>query len=235
MNLKSIQFVYAIAALTVALSCTSNNRAFAQSPPFWSEIQAFVERDRITGTKPCGVVFVGSSSIRFWVTLKKDVPKQHIVRRGFGGGHLTHVNRYFAQLIRPHRPSKVVLYAGENDIAAGRSPKDVLNALKNFLNLKSKALNTTPVYFIAIKPSRYHWDKFAKQARTNALIHEYATTRPDLVFIDVVPLMLRNGKPKNIYVADGLHMNRAGYKLWKQAVTNAFERSDVSKAQHCKS
>jgi hypothetical protein len=34
------------------------------------------------------VLFVGSSSIRFWKSLPKDFPKYHVINRGFGGSQI---------------------------------------------------------------------------------------------------------------------------------------------------
>jgi len=127
-----------------------------------------------------------------------------------------------------------VVYAGENDIAGGRSPNEVLAALKSFMRLKTQSLGPTPVYFIAIKPTPYHWDKFARQSRANGLIKTLAEARSDLVFVDIVPVMLENGRPKGIFLGDGLHMNRNGYTLWARAVREALDRSGVSAARYCK-
>lgn len=205
-----------------------------QERPFWPEIQAFLKQDRAQGLEPCRTLFVGSSSIRLWMSLESDLPARNIIRRGFGGAHLTHVVRYFDLLIERHRPSQIVLYAGENDIASGRSPANVLTDLKSLLKLKTQSLGAAPVYFIAIKPSLYHWEKFARQTHANALIKRLAETRDDLVFVDIVPLMLKNGKPKRIYMADGLHMNRDGYALWAKALNGALDRSGVPTASHCR-
>ena len=203
--------------------------------PFWPEIQAFLKTDKSQGLTSCRTLFVGSSSIRFWTDVKRDLPELRIVRRGFGGAHLTHVVRYFNRLIKPHKPREIILYAGENDIAAGRAPEKVLADLKDFLAIKTNAIGQTPVYFIAIKPSIYHWDKFNRQSRANQMIKTLAEGRSDLVFIDVVPLMLEDGRPKDIFMRDNLHMNRDGYALWTMAVRRVLKDANASKAPHCKS
>lgn len=232
MKLTLNLLVMAVAAVTLTIQCASNLQA--KNRPFWPEILAFLKQDRTRGLEPCRTLFVGSSSIRSWASLESDFPKLDVIRRGFGGAHLTHVVQHFDMLIKRHRPSEIVLYAGENDIASGRPPVEVLTALRSLLKLKTLFLGATPVYFIAIKPSNYHWDKFAKQTRANALVKQFAETRDDLVFVDVVPLMLENGKPKRIYSSDGLHMNRDGYVLWAEAVNGALDRSGVPVTSYCK-
>lgn len=224
------------AFLPLSSFCASSSMAQAiKERPFWPEIQAFLETDKTQGLTSCRTLFVGSSSIRFWTSLKRDLPELRVIRRGFGGAHLTHVIRYFNQLTKPHKPREIILYAGENDIAAARSPKKVLAALKDFLAAKTNSLGPTPVYFVAIEPSIYHWDKFDRQSRTNQMIKTFSQKRADLVFIDVVPLMLHDGRPKDIFMRDKLHMNRDGYALWTVAVRRALKQANAPKATYCKS
>ncbi|MGI9520249.1 MAG: hypothetical protein ACR2PG_01255, partial [Hyphomicrobiaceae bacterium] len=79
-----------------------------------------------------------------------------------------------------------------------------------------------------------HWDKFNAQVQANARVKELAQLRKDLVFVDVVPLMLENGKPrKKIFVTDGLHMNRQGYDVWIHALKRALDRSRGASPAHC--
>ncbi|MGI9524545.1 MAG: hypothetical protein ACR2PG_23180, partial [Hyphomicrobiaceae bacterium] len=199
MKLISNLLLLIMAPATVAILVIGKNFALGQPAnvrPFWSDILAFVAQDEARGFTYCRTLFVGSSSIRLWRSLVVDFPKRNVIRRGFGGAQLTHVLQYFDLLIAPHRPSEIVLYAGENDLASGRSPAEVLTALKSLMKIKSQSLGATPVFFIAIKPSLYHWDKFNAQVQANARVKELAQLRKDLVFVDVVPLMLENGKPR---------------------------------------
>ena len=191
--------------------------------------------DDAHGIKPCRTVFVGSSSIRLWRDLDQDMAGHAVVRRGFGGAHLDHVSLYFEVLVTRHRPRAIVLYAGENDISAGRRPEHVLASLNRLLLIKRRALGTAPVYYIAIKPSPSRWHEFARQSRANALISQFAAANKDVVFVDVASAMLQGGKPKHIFLPDGLHMNREGYNIWTEAVRRALAASGVPVAQHCRS
>ena len=227
-NLVSIIFALSIATAQFA---ASQQRG---ASPFWPEIQAFMAEDEARGVAPCRTLFVGSSSIRFWHDLAADMPRRKIVRRGFGGAHIAHVRRYFEVLIARHRPREIVLYAGENDISGGAAPAQVLADLKALIEFKRRTLGPTPVYYIAIKPSIRRWHEFAVQARTNAMIKDLAATQRDLVFIDVVQVMLEGGRPKKIFASDGLHMNRSGYDLWAGAIKSALDNAVASTSSHCR-
>lgn len=201
--------------------------------PFGREIDAFVKVDAIDGLTRCGAVFVGSSSIRMWRGLSSDMVGRRVVRRGIGGARLSDVVRNFDELIARHRPRTIVLYAGENDIAGGRTPADVAGELDKLMAIKRGALGQTPVHFISIKPSPRRWRQFAAQSRANALIEARADAHDDLVFVDVVDAMLADGRPKRIFLPDGLHLNRDGYRLWAQAVAQALDAPGTAVAAHC--
>jgi lysophospholipase L1-like esterase len=186
----------------------------AANPPFASEIQAFAERDKAVRPKACGLLFVGSSSIRMWESLSKDMAPYRVINRGFGGSTIADVNLYFDQVVAPHRPNAVFFYAGENDVDSGRTPAQVTAEFKRFLAKKDRALGGTPVYFISLKPSKARFTQLPQQSQVNASIRQLAARRKDLHFIDVASAMLQAGKPRDIFTDDALHMTDAGYRIW---------------------
>jgi lysophospholipase L1-like esterase len=92
------------------------------------------------------------------------------------------------------------------------------------MDLKTGALSETPVLFISLKPSKLRVAQLGRQAEVNAAIRAMAGTRPDLRFVDIVPSMLDGGQPKDIFVADGLHMTPEGYAIWTRIVQPVVER-----------
>jgi lysophospholipase L1-like esterase len=110
----------------------------------------------------------------------------------------------------------VVLYAGDNDLAAGRTPQQVFDDYGNFVAKIHAALPKTRIVYIAIKPSKARWKLIAKIREANRLIAEAAAKDPRLVFIDVEkPMLGADGKPRpELFKPDGLHLNAEGYRLW---------------------
>jgi lysophospholipase L1-like esterase len=190
---------------------------------FADQIAAFAEEDMVALRPPCQIVFTGSSSIRRWESLSQDLAPLPVMNRGFGGSRIADVHHFFEQVVGRHRPAAVVFYAGENDLAAGRGPQDIVADFEQFMALKGEALGETPVYFISLKPSKLRWEQFAAQSWINDRIRELADRRADLEFIDVVQPMLEDGRPKEIFVEDGLHMTPEGYVLWTGAVKPVLE------------
>lgn len=228
-------------ALAFALIAGLATPAFAQPAPtptgperFAPEIAAFAAADRAHAPTPCGFLFVGSSSIRFWKTLEADMAPVPAINRGFGGSTIADVDYYFDQVVTPYRPRAIVFYAGENDLNAGEAPSIVTGNFVRFMELKTKAFGAaTPVYFISLKPSKLRWLQRDRQAQVNAQVQALAAQRRDLHYIDVAPAMLVNGEPKDIYVADGLHMTPEGYRLWTEVIRPVVH-AEAKRPTECK-
>jgi len=199
--------------------------AFSQQAPApvnkWeAEIKKFEEADRQQAPPRGAVVFVGSSSIRMWKDVAEDFPETKVVNRGFGGSELSDSTYFADRIVLPYQPRMVVLYAGDNDLAAGKSPQQVFEAYKAFVSRVRAKLPDVKIAFISIKPSLARV-KLMEQMRTaNELIRGYAATGKNLVFIDVfTPMLNAEGQPRpELFIQDGLHMNRKGYDIWRSAV-----------------
>lgn len=212
---------YVLAGLLVAGCQTSppNTLATHDSVRWQKDITAFQAMD-VTNRPPANcIVFVGSSSIRRWKTLAQDFPGLPVVNRGFGGSQLADSVNYAAELITSYHPRQVIIYAGGNDIKAGKAPELVFG---DFVALVQKIRAGAPqakIAYISSAPNPARWAQVDQIRQLNSLISSYCK-RHDCEFINVFPLMLgADGLPKpDIYVADRLHMNPKGYAIWREAV-----------------
>ena len=215
-------FVFAALLLSAlaARGAADEPAAPAKPKPFEKEILAFETADAANPPKPGGVLFVGSSSIRMWTTLADDFPGVPVINRGFGGSRIAHSTAYADRIVIPYKPRTVVFYAGDNDIAGGLSPERVLADYKAFVDKVHAALPDTRVLFISIKPSNARWKLVDKIREANKLVKAYSESSDKLGFIDIFPQMLgEDGKPRaELLREDGLHMTRAGYEIWRDAV-----------------
>lgn len=208
----------ALLMLSAAAACVRPTLAPAPAPdPFEAEIRSFEMRDRAVPPIPGGVVFVGSSSFRLWPDLAADFPGVRVMNRGFGGSTLPDVIRHTPRVVLPLRPRLVVLYAGDNDLAAGRTPRQVAADYRAFVELVRSELPATRVAFVSIKPSPSRW-MLADQAReANRLVREEIARDPWQTYVDVfTPMLGPTGRPRpELFVDDSLHMTRAGYDIWR--------------------
>jgi len=194
--------------------------AAPEEAPFEAEIRAFEVADAKKPPAPGGVLFVGSSSIRLWATLAEDFPDHHVVNRGFGGSRVADSTRYADRIVLPYKPKTIVLYAGDNDVAGGRSPREVRADFEAFVEKVRSAMPETRVLFIAIKPSVARWKLVDKIREANRLVREFAEADDRLGYIDIfTPMLGDDGMPREeLLVADGLHLNEKGYALWREVV-----------------
>ncbi|HET6431653.1 SGNH/GDSL hydrolase family protein [Dyella sp.] len=186
-----------------------------------NELAVFAAADRAHPPAPGAVLFVGSSSIRLWATLAEDFPIWRTVNRGFGGSEIDDATYYADRLVTPHRPSAIVMYAGDNDIADGDSPEHVLADFQAFVRVARNDAPGAPIAFIAIKPSVARRALLPKIRAANAAIRQWAASQPDVSYLDVfTPMLGPDGQPlPDWFGPDGLHMNRRGYALWARIVT----------------
>ncbi len=184
-----------------------------------SDIQKFEEQDQKHAPKQNHVLFVGSSSIRKW-KLDQSFPKIKPINRGFGGSQIADSIHFADRLILKHHPRTVVLYAGDNDLAKGKSPERVEADFKQFVATIHKPLPETKIVFIAIKPSISRWKLIDQVRAANAAVAAICSKNDRLEFVDIdKPMIGDDGKPrKDLFVKDGLHLSDDGYVIWTNLV-----------------
>lgn len=216
--------------LVAVISCWSSHAALARTNPGISEwekeVRAFEASDKANPPPKDAILFVGSSSIRLWQSLSHDFSEHTVINRGFGGSRLSDCVVLADRIVIPYHPRMVLLYAGDNDLAEGKSPEEVFADFKMFVEKVHAALPKTRIAYISIKPSitRHHLLETVKE--TNRLIEGYTQRKKDLVFIDIFTSMLSpNNEPRReLFVSDGLHLNAVGYQLWASIIRPYLNR-----------
>ncbi|MHA4894457.1 GDSL-type esterase/lipase family protein [Pedobacter sp. PWIIR3] len=195
--------------------------AYGQNKPFWDEISAFKKSDSIAMPPKNGIVFVGSSSLRMWKDLEETFKSYDAINRGFGGSDLVSANDYIQELVLKYKPRQVVIYSGENDVAAGVNAEDTYNRFVTFFTNVRKGLPKATITYVSMKlsPSR---SKFSDVVLTaNASIKAYIAKQKNASFVDVTSKMLdENGNNRlELFQSDMLHMKPKGYEIWAKAIT----------------
>jgi hypothetical protein len=170
-------------------------------------------RNRSNETRP--VLFLGSSSIRLWKTLETDFPRVQCVNRGFGGSRISDSIFYYDSLVPPHRPERIVFYAGGNDLWEGRAPVAVAADFSALCSRVWRDFPGTRIFFISSMGNPRRWSKVADVRELNRLINRFGLTEPRLTMIDVFPkLLLPSGDPDPaLFQEDRLHLSAAGYAV----------------------
>ena len=114
-----------------------------------------------------------------------------------------------------------IIYEGDNDISAGKTTIEIIHASDSLVQLiRSRLGSKTDIVFITPKPSKARWHLKEKyEAYNKALVlwskKQYGVTVADLW----TPMLDKNGIVfQDIFLADGLHMNKQGYDIWGKAI-----------------
>jgi lysophospholipase L1-like esterase len=195
-----------------------------------NEIAAFEKKDRESPPPEGAVLFLGSSSIRFW-DLDRWFPDLMTINRGFGGSQISDSIEFASRIVLPYQPHTIVFYAGDNDIDSNKTPETVFEDFKKLAGTVHSELPKTRIVFIAIKPSLARWEKVGAMREANRLIREWTETDDRLSYVDVdAPMLGEDGKPRaELLLEDGLHLTDKGYGLWAGLVREHLEESEVRK------
>lgn len=195
----------------------------APDKPFEAEIRAFERADARKMPPANAVLFLGSSSIQKWKDVARDIPEYTVINRGFGGSIIEQSTMYTPRIVWPYQPRLIVFYAGDNDLAGGKSPEQVLADFQAFTSKVREKLPTASIAFVSIKPSPSRAGIQAKAIKANALIREHIEARREarLRYIDVwTPMTDDSGNARpELFGPDKLHMNATGYALWTAIIT----------------
>lgn len=207
--------------LVVAMVSFTVRAQDATGPARWeSAIRNFEELDVRHPPAKGSNLFVGSSSIAMWRDINESFPGYGVLNRGFGGSNFLDLLYYIDRVVVPYAPSKLFVYEGDNDLATGTEPAEVLKRAIEFRNVIEKKLPSAKVVFIAAKPSPSRWALKSKYEQFNAELKKYAARTRNTEFADVwSPMLDKKGIVlKHVFGEDSLHMNKEGYAIWEKAL-----------------
>jgi lysophospholipase L1-like esterase len=192
-------------------------------PPFFKDIQEFKRQDSLQSPPANAILFTGSSSFTLWKDVSNYFPGYTIINRGFGGSSLTDLLRYEEEVIFKYKPKQIVLYCGENDIAGADSVtgRMVFERFKQLYKDIRAQLGKVPIVYVSMKPSPSRWHMRARTMEGNRLIQQFLQKKKRRgTFVNVWDAMLGpDGQPMaHLFIADRLHMNAAGYAIWKKLI-----------------
>ena len=206
-----VYFIY------VATCIFYTSSTFAQ--PFINEIKAFRKADSIAKPPNHAVLLIGSSSFTKWKDVQDYFPEHPMFNRGFGGSSLTDVIYYANDVVLKYKPKQILIYCGENDIAGSSSvtADTVLERFKTLYTIIRSKFKKVPIGYISMKPSPSREKLLPIYVKGNEYIKNFLAGQKNTDFIDVYPSMFdANGKIlTHIFIADKLHMNAEGYKIWQ--------------------
>ena len=174
------------------------------------------------------LLFVGSSYVRLWEGLNKDIAPYQTINRGFGGSKLNEVAYYIERLVYGHTFRGIVLYVG-NDIVGSKQDKTPLQdvELVKYITKKIRVkFPTTPIFWNQISPSEKRWAVWDKISEANQMIKQFCEANEQVYYIEsAAPFLGADGKPiASLFRDDKLHYNEKGYVIWGNIVKKSLDK-----------
>ena len=152
---KILRISLVAAFLLAACSPLKNYRDLPELKIWEPEIVKFENLDKTESYPSDAVMFAGSSSIRLWSTLARDMAPYHVIQRGYGGAKLSDYAIFADRIFSPNHCKAIVIFIA-NDIMGNPQDKTLEEVRKLFLNLLKtfrKSHPSSPVFWIEITPT----------------------------------------------------------------------------------
>lgn len=195
------------------------------------EIRSLIAKRALNPPPEKGIIFIGSSIFRLWLTLESDMKPLPVFNQGFGGARTWEVLNYADRLVLPYQPRIIVYYCGSNDISAGKKAKEIQQGFQLFVEYIAINLPETLIFFVSINRAPEKRSKWNIVDDTNELIAKYCQEVSYLKYIDVNPALFdATGQPKlDFFASDRVHLKPIAYqeitKIIKPVLTKAVHQN----------
>ena len=207
---------FILIAFLFILSCAplSRYRELPEVIAWESEIEKFEQLDVTKSYPSDAILFAGSSSIRMWSTIGKDMLPYNVIQRGYGGAKLSDFAVYADRIIYPHPCQAIVIFIA-NDIAGNdndKSPLEVSQLFRKTLYIIRRKFADTPVFWISITPTPSRWHVWPEISEANEMIKEICESHRSSFYIDTEKYFTNaSGLPRSeLFLDDKLHLNEEG-------------------------
>ena len=194
-------------------------------------------RDENTGTVSPSrneerVVFMGNSITEGWKLVSPGFfSSRQYINRGISGQSTPQMLRRFRTDVISLKPAAVVILAGTNDIAGGTDPSTFKRIENNLVSMAEMAIEYGIIVILCSVLPAYDFPWYPDSNPDedipvlNAMIKSYAE-KNGFIYIDYFSSMVdeRNGL-KDEYTYDGIHPNKAGYKIMEPLAEEAIEKA----------
>jgi hypothetical protein len=220
--------LYLITVILLSCSPLGKYRNLPEVRSWESDIKKFEQLDSSQKYPADAILFAGSSSIRLWTSLDKDMSPYHIIQRGYGGAKLSDFAVYAGRIFNPH-PCKAIVIFVANDITGtdqDKTPEEVARLFKSVLKTIRKVHHSTPVFWIEITPTESRWKVWPEIHKANSLIKDICSRQKNTYFIKTdFAFLNEKGLPKDEYFReDKLHLTEKGYAVWTEIIKKELDK-----------
>ncbi len=172
--------------------------------------------------RPGAVIFLGDSQTEQCEWQELLYPTSSVVlNRGIVGDYVTGVLARLDEIAR-HQPTKIFLLVGINDLLFGKTPEDIAPAYRELVATIRKRTPDSELFLLSVLPVN---NGIKKVGVENGVIQQLNTQIAQIAkeyavsFIDLdAELMDADGNLSAKFTEDGIHLNGAGYAMWKRKI-----------------
>lgn len=223
-DMRRILILIILSAFLASCASLAKYSELPEVKAWESEIEKFEQLDVAKSYPSDAVMFAGSSSIRLWSTLGKDMLPYNVIQRGYGGAKLSDFAVYADRILYPHQCQAIVLFIA-NDITGNeddKSPLEVSQLFKKTLYIIRRQFKDTPVFWVSVTPTPLRWHVWPEIKEAGEMIMEICEGHRNTYFIDTERYFTNSsGLPRaELFLEDRLHLNEEGYKVWSGVIRN---------------
>ena len=170
------------------------------------------------------VIFLGDS-LTDWLSLSELLPGVRVLNRGIAGDTTTGVLQRLNEVIR-HKPAKLFLLIGTNDIAMGVSERRITSNIREIITRLQEGSPSTTVYLQTLIPVNSKYMGYRHNMKidvVNDVLRGIAGEK-GCVLVDLYEIFAENGELPLKYTFDGLHLNGEGAVKWIEFVAPLVRR-----------
>jgi glycerophosphoryl diester phosphodiesterase len=213
---------------TAACSPIGKYKSLPEVKAWEKDIKAFEQLDHVKEYPPDAVLFAGSSSIRLWSDLERDMAPYRVIQRGYGGAKLSDFAVYAGRIFDPHPCRAIVIFIA-NDItgsADDKTPEEVAKLFQSVLKTIRSTHRETPVFWIEVTPTPLRWKVWPEIQKANNLIRAKCQNIKNTYFINTSSSFLdKTGNPDpSFFLPDRLHLTKKGYEVWTKIVKQELNK-----------
>lgn len=196
--------------------------------PWDDDFTQYLAEEKRKNIKTAGILFIGSSVIKNWTSLELTYRSQNALARGFKGFQFSDMDNYLLDWIVRYQPKQLVIYAGDNDLASGKTVNEVKRSFEKLFHHIRVYLPQTKIIVISVKPSplRRRMDLAENIEELNRWMKDFLLSNENTAFIDVHSKMITNRKEPiyTLYQKNGLYLSKEGYKLWSELLLETLPK-----------
>lgn len=217
MSCKNIRLILLVFSLIIPMS------AFPDK--YWEQRVSLFDHLPVTEND---IIFLGNS-ITDGGDFEELFKREDVKNRGIRSDIMPGVQKRLEQVVKG-KPRKIFLLIGINDVSHGHSVDKLAERYESLVNEIRLRSPETRLYLQSIMPINNDYGIYKNlKGKENTIVEfnkriKEIAKKNNLTYIDLWQFLAdKNGKLKNKYTNDGLHLTGPGYKAWTNGIRSYLD------------